>query len=73
MYKNLEMMIEMKQAIDSATKDESVHITLTNIGNPVSESNPEITEENNSKNNDESKSVCTDESKGFGRDCKGND
>jgi hypothetical protein len=35
-YQNLEMMIEMKQAIDSAVRDESVNVELSNIGNAES-------------------------------------
>lgn len=32
MFKNLEIMLSMKQSIDQATRDESVHVTLTNVG-----------------------------------------
>lgn len=32
MYQNLDLMLQMKQAINEATKDESVHLTLTNVG-----------------------------------------
>lgn len=32
MFKSLEIMLAMKQSIDQATRDESVHVTLTNVG-----------------------------------------
>lgn len=32
MYQNLELMLEMKQAINQAARDESVHVTLSNVG-----------------------------------------
>lgn len=31
-YQNLELMFEMRQAIDQVGRDESVHVTLTNVG-----------------------------------------
>jgi len=58
MYKNLDLMLEMKQTIDNTVKDQSIHVSLTDVGNAAATADPANTA---SQSSDASPSISTPE------------